>query len=156
VAAPKGNNFGLKLKEPDIRQEAYKKYCEHLAKGKSKRSFVFRSLDYSCHWQTLESYIKDKEEFDPLQMEYAKCDGYAEWEQVVEDSARGINKDANTASLQMLMRNKFDWDKPVADEDKYTKTQPVTIMLNDMDKLNAGSQLLQQADSKLPEREEED
>lgn len=106
-----GNENGVKLKDPDIRQEAYRQYCAHIAKGKSKRSFVFRHPDFSCHWQTLESYIKDKTEFDPLQMELALCDGYYRWEQVVEDSAEGHNKDANTASLQMLMRNKFGWDK---------------------------------------------
>jgi hypothetical protein len=111
IGPPLDNKNGIKLKDPDIRQEAYRQYCAHLAKGKSKRSFVFRHPEFSCHWVTLESYIKDKVEFDPVQMELAKCEGYARWEQVVEDSAEGKNKDANTASLQMLMRNKYDWDK---------------------------------------------
>lgn len=118
MAPPLANSNGVKLKDPDIRQEAYRKYCEHIAKGKSKKSFVFISENYSCHWQTLESYIKDKVEFDPLQMELAYHQGYARWEQVAEDSAEGLNKDANTASLQMIMRNKFDWDKEGAGRDK--------------------------------------
>ena len=117
MAASKGNQNGVKLKDSDIRQAAYKAYCEHLAKGKSKRSFVFRHPEFSCHYLTLESYMKDKIEFDPLQMELAYHEGYARWEQVAEDSAEGLNKDANTASLQMIMRNKFDWDKDRTDKE---------------------------------------
>lgn len=112
MPAPKGNSNGLKLKDPDVRQEAYKKYCEHLAKGKSQRSFTFEKGDLTCTYKTIESYISENPvEFPPLQKEIALCKGYQRWEQVVEDSAEGKNKDANTASLQMLMRNKFDWDK---------------------------------------------
>lgn len=123
-----GNKHGIKLKDPDIRQIAYQKYCEWLAMGKSKKSFTFRSPEYSCHWQTLESYIKDKNEFDPLQIELAKCEGCKRWEQVVEDSAEGKNKDANTASLQMLMRNKFDWDKQsVVTDTQPTESTQVTV-----------------------------
>jgi hypothetical protein len=118
-----GNKHGVKLKDPDIRQLAYQKYCEWLAMGKSKKSFTFRSPEYSCHWQTLESYIKDKNEFDPLQIELAKCEGCKRWEQVVEDSAEGKNKDANTASLQMLMRNKFDWDKQEKSSDNHVSEE---------------------------------
>jgi hypothetical protein len=125
--AMKGNKNGIKLKDPDIRQEAYKKYCEHLAKGKSKRSFTFETPEYSCHWQTLEAYIKDKAEFDPLQMEMAMRKGYNRWEQVVEDSAEGINGKANTASLQMLMRNKFGWDKEDKHQDKPNETLTISI-----------------------------
>ena len=61
--------------------------------------------------ETIEKYILDDKEFDPLQKRKAEAQGYAYWEQVVEDSAKGANKDANTASLQMVMRNKFGWDK---------------------------------------------
>jgi hypothetical protein len=108
---PKGNKYGLKLKDPQIRQLAYEQYCEHLAKGKSKKSWYFEHPEFSCTWQTMEEYINNQAEFNPLQRQIADSKGYARWEQVVEDSAVGVNKDANTASLQMLMRNKFGWDK---------------------------------------------
>lgn len=106
-----GNTYGVKLKDKEVRQEAYRQYCAHLAKGKSKRSFVFEHPELTCHWQTIESYMKDTEEFNPIQKEVALCKGYAHWEQVVEDSATGVNEKANTASLQMKMRNQFNWDK---------------------------------------------
>jgi hypothetical protein len=134
-AAPQENENGTKLKAPDIRQEAYRQYCSHLAKGKSKKSFVFRHPEYSCHWQTIESYIQDKIEFDPIHKELAICEGYAKWEQIVEDSATGANKDANTASLQMLMRNKYDWDKAEKDENKYGPSERIRVVLADIKKL---------------------
>jgi hypothetical protein len=110
-AAPKGNKYGLKLKDPDIRQIAYDDYCAHLAKGKSKRSWCFEHKDLTCTWETMEKYLKDETEFDPIKKHVAHTKGFKRWEGVVEDAAEGINKDANTASLQMLMRNKYGWDK---------------------------------------------
>lgn len=109
--APIGNKNGLKLKDAELRQQAFRQYCDHLANGKSKRSWYFEHPEHSCTWETIEKYLEDEVEFDPLHKKIAESKGYAKWEQVVEDSAIGINKDANTASLQMLMRNKFNWDK---------------------------------------------
>lgn len=43
MPAPKGNKYHLALKDPDIRQLAYQSCCNHLAKGKSKRSWVFEN-----------------------------------------------------------------------------------------------------------------
>jgi hypothetical protein len=109
--APLGNKYGVKLKDPAMRQRAYKAYCEWRAKGKSKRSFRFQEGKCKCIWETLESYLKDEDEFDPIHMKYAEAEGFGHWEQIVEDSATGVNEKANTASLQMIMRNKYSWDK---------------------------------------------
>lgn len=111
MPAPPGNSYGTKLKDSEVRQLAYKQYCEHIARGKSKKSWCFDHPQLRCTWNTMEKYIKDDKEFDPLQKEIAESQGYAHWESVVEDSATGKNQKANTASLQMLMRNKFGWDK---------------------------------------------
>lgn len=108
---PPGNKRGTKLKDPDVRQEAYKSYCEHLAKGKSKRSWFFEHPELTCTYQTMEDYIKDEREFSPIHMQTAMSKGYARWEQIVEDGAEGINQNVNPACLQMVMRNKFGWDK---------------------------------------------
>lgn len=106
-----GNQRGVKLKDPDIKQEAYKQYCTHLAKGKSKRSWCFEHPELTCTHKTFEKYLLDESEFPPEQQEIAESKGYAIWETIVESSATGENKKANTASLQMVMRNKFGWDK---------------------------------------------
>ena len=105
VGAPAKNKNGVKLKDPDIRQTAYLQYCEHLAKGKSKKSWYFEHPEFRCTWETLEKYLDNEVEFDPIHKKISEAKGYAHWEAVVEDSAVGKNQQANTASLQMLMRN---------------------------------------------------
>jgi hypothetical protein len=125
--APIGNQNGLKLKDPEIRQFAYSQYCEHLAKGKSKKSWYFDHPQLRCTWETMEKYLVDEVEFDPIHKRIAEAKGFAYWEGVIEGSATGKNKHANTASLQMLMRNKYGWDKlkdkepPIADAEQLKK-----------------------------------
>lgn len=115
-----GNKNGLKIKDQDLRQKAYKQYCEWLSQGKSGRSFTFVEGDLMCTGQTIQHYMASNPiEFPPIYKEIAESKGMAKWEQVVSDSAEGKNKDANTASLQMLMRNKYGWDKPQADPETH-------------------------------------
>ncbi len=111
MAAKKGNNNGAKLKTEELKKEAYAQYCAHLAKGKSKKSWCFEHPNLTLTWESMERYIKEDEMvFDPLQKKVAEIKGYNKWEEIAELSAQGKNK-ANTASLQMVMRNKFGWDK---------------------------------------------
>ena len=125
---PNESKNGLKLKDPDVRQQAFNEYCEWLAKGKSSRSFTFESDLLSCTGQTIESYIKNNPtEFPSYKKEIAFNKGLAKWEMVVEESADGKNKDANTASLQMLMRNKYGWDRK---EKEAEKTNPYIEIVN--------------------------
>jgi hypothetical protein len=110
--APFGSKNALKLKDPEIRQRAFEAYLAWIADGKAKASFTFDDGQNQCSWSTIDRYLKKfSEEFDPEKLIYAKAKGYAKWEQICEDSAKGINQKANTATLQMIMRNKFDWDK---------------------------------------------
>jgi len=110
----KGNKHAERLKTKELRQEAYGAYCAWIAKGKVARSFVFikdGEAGLSCVADTIEEYMeKYPDEFDPVLKQIAHAKGYAYWEQVVDDSAIGTNKDASTASLNLLMRNKFRWD----------------------------------------------
>jgi hypothetical protein len=110
-SAPLGNKNGVALKDPEIRQLAFKSYCDHLAKGKSIHSWYFEHGDYQCCYKTFKKYLENTLEFPPLKLDCAYAKGYAEWEQIAEESAKGINTRANTASLQMVLRNKFGWDK---------------------------------------------
>jgi hypothetical protein len=129
-----GNQYAKKLSTLELKKEAFAQYLAHLSKGKSKKSWWFDHPDLTLTWETMDKYIRDEPDiFDPLQIVQAKSKGYQIWEQVVEDSARGDNKDANTASLQMLMRNKFGWDK----EDHSNKQSNETLVekfLNILDK----------------------
>ena len=114
-----GNNNGLALKPPDVRQDAYLDYCAHLAEGRAKRGWFYDRNGFRCTWETMEKYIKDTLEFDPLHKLKAESNGYNLWEGIVMQSAKGNNKEANTATLQMLMRNKYGWDRADQVEEKH-------------------------------------
>ncbi len=110
-AQPENNNR-LFLKEEALRKKAYQAYCSWIAKGKLKTSFNFEIQGNKIYWRTIESYIKNYPlEMDTIHKEFAECKGLEKWETICEQSAEGLNTKANTASLQMVMRNKFGWDK---------------------------------------------
>lgn len=111
-SAPKGNQNAVALKDPKIRMKAFNQFCEHLSKGKSIQSWYFEDGEHMCCWETMVSYIeKNPLEFPAIKKKIAETKGYQYWESVCEDSAKGTNQNANTASLQMIMRNKYKWDK---------------------------------------------
>lgn len=108
-----GNKAAVKLKTIELKLEAYKQYCEHIAAGKSKSAWRLQHPEVSLTWRHMERYIREEPEiFDPTFKEIAECDSLNFWEQQVINAALGVNKDANVAALQMLMRNKFKWDRP--------------------------------------------
>jgi hypothetical protein len=114
-----GNQNGVALKNPKVRQKAYKLFCEHLAQGKSVKSWYYEDGDDLCCWETMVSYIqKYPLEFHPIHKKISETKGYQYWEDVVANSAIGVNPNANTASLQMIMRNKYGWDKQDHNSDK--------------------------------------
>lgn len=130
MGAEIGNKSAEKLYTPELRALAYKSYCEHLSKGKSKKSWIFKHEDISLTWETFEKYIKEyAHEFDSEEKKVAEAEGFNHWEGIVEDSAKGTNKDANTASLQMLMRNKYGWDKNEKNSDVPINPQFEALMM---------------------------
>lgn len=132
-----GNTYAKKLVTIELKKEVFASYLAHIAKGKSKKSWWFDNGEITITWQCMDSYIRDEPSlFSSLQIERAKSNGYQIWEQVAEDSATGVNKDANTASLQMVMRNKFRWDKE-DDDSRNSKGTLVERFLDQLDKLDA-------------------
>lgn len=136
MSAAQGNTYAKKLANQELKEEAFRQYLAHLALGKSKKSWYFEHPELTLTWQTMDTYIRDEPQvFNSLKIECAKCKGYQVWEQVAEDSAKGINKDANTASLQMVMRNKFGWDKEENDS-RNSKGTLVERFLDQLDKMD--------------------
>lgn len=112
MAPKKGNQHAKKLTSIELKQQAYREYCDHLAKGKDRRGWYFEHADLTLTSQTLEVYIQNEPDvFKPIQKQLALSKGFQKWEAVVEEVADGTNKEGNVAALQMLMRNKFGWDK---------------------------------------------
>ena len=128
-----GNTYAKKLTTDELKRKAFESYLAHIAKGKHKKSWWFEEDGITLVAATMDYYIKDEPHiFNAIQIEMAKAKGYEHWEQVAEDSAKGINKDANTASLQMVMRNKFGWDK----EDHSNKDSKETLVEKFLDVLD--------------------
>lgn len=137
--APKGNQYALALSDPKIRQKAYKSFCDHLAKGKAVKSWYYDADNHLCCWETMMSYIENNPgEFDPVHKKIGWSKGYQLWEKIADESAEGKNKKANTASLQMVMRNKYGWDKRPDTEEKQD-----TESLADLKKKAADGELTQ-------------
>lgn len=117
--ALKGNKHGIKLKDPNIRQEAFLQYCEWIADGKPRKAWCFEHPKYSCTWETMEKYVEQNpDEFAPIKKKIAHCKGYAKWFDKGERMAEGQKKDGNPAIYQMIMRNMYDWDKQSSDKDE--------------------------------------
>jgi len=112
VGAPKGNKRGVKLKRPDIRQEAYIQYCDWIAQGMPKKAWSFEHSEFTCCYRTMDKYIVDNpSEFPPITKEIAHCKGYRHWINEGKKMMIGEYKTCQPALYQMFMRNMFDWDK---------------------------------------------
>lgn len=112
MAFKKLNKSAVKLATDDLITEAFQDYCDHLRGGWTKGSWSFHKNGKAiCTHDTMDRYLEDRPDVcDSQQYKIAVAQGYKRWERVVNDSADGTNRKANTASLQMLMRNKFGWD----------------------------------------------
>ena len=112
-----GNQNGVKLKAPDVRQEAYKQYCAHIASGESKESFVFRHPELSCTYKTMDKYILNNPmEFPALHKEMAESESFNHWCTLGKKMMLGQVEKCQPAIFQMFMRNKFGWDKQSVEE----------------------------------------
>ncbi len=152
MPAPFGNQNATKLNTPELKAIAYASYCNHLALGKDKKSWCLED-PIELTWETMEKYIRDNPiDFDPLKKQIAEAKGYNRWEQVVEDSAIGKNKDHNTATLQMKMRCKFGWDR-VSRQDE---TDVVSVQHNQHCILEQVAELQRRAAASIVKKETEE
>lgn len=112
-------NFRTKhFTEPSERQEAYRAMCEAVKGGTSVDAFRFSKGERRVNGARIVEWIAENpDEFDIALFQDAYSHAYEGWEKIVEQSAKGENPDANTASLQMKMRNRFGWDKKKDDDD---------------------------------------
>lgn len=110
-----GNKYGVKLKDPDVRQEAFRQYCDHLASGFPKEAFFFDHPTHSVCWKTVERYIAENpSEFPAILVERAKAARYKHWLVEGQTLMRGGYKGGSPTVWQTCMRNifkNFGWDK---------------------------------------------
>jgi hypothetical protein len=106
------NTNAKKLKTIELKLEAYRQYCEHIAKGDCKKSWCFDHPNLTLTWITMEKYIaEDPVVFDPIQKEFAEARSYLHWLKLGKDMMTGEIPKCQPAIYQMFMRNKFKWDR---------------------------------------------
>jgi hypothetical protein len=113
--APPGNKLAVKLKDPDVRQEAYDQYCTHIASGLPKQAFFFDHPTHSVSWETMDRYIAENpSEFPAIKMEQAKSARYKYWLSHGSMLMRGKYKGGSPTVWTVIMRNIFKdigWDR---------------------------------------------
>lgn len=101
-----------KLHTKELKLEAFRQYCEHISKGRSKYTWYLDHPDVTLTWETFETYLaNDTEEIFSIEiLKTAQAHGYRFWEEFVIDCAKmSIPHDTN--ALAMIMRNKYKWDR---------------------------------------------
>ncbi len=121
---PLGNKRGVKLKDADVRQEAYRQYCAHIASGLPKEAFFFDHPTHSVSWDTMERYIKENpNEFPSIKMQQAKSARYKVWMEHGNQLMRGRYKGGSPTVWTVIMRNIFKdigWDREQISQDNQT------------------------------------
>ena len=126
--APKGNQRARKLTTPELKKAAYDQYCAHIAKGKPKEAWYFEHPDMTIIWETMEQYIKDfPADFPSINKKMAESQSYGKWFDKGEEMMTSQEK-CQPAIYQMIMRNKFGWDKE-SSADKEARRQGEETML---------------------------
>lgn len=117
-----GNNNGTKLKTPELRQKAYKAYCDWIADGWPKQSFFFEDGDACACWATLDKYIEDNpSEFDPFLMKKAQAKRFQHWLEAGNKLMNGKVKGGSPVIWMINMRNRFKdygWDAETKESPK--------------------------------------
>jgi hypothetical protein len=115
MAQPSNTN-GIKLKESDVRQEAYAQYCAHIASGYPKEAFFFEHPTHSVCYKTMDKYIKENPiEFPPYLLNHAKSLRYKHWLNEGKKLMQGQYRHGSPIVWQTMMRNIFkdiEWDAP--------------------------------------------
>jgi hypothetical protein len=119
MAPHKGNKFGTKIKDPTLRQEAFRDYCEHIAAGIPKKAWCFRKDGRTLTYQTIELYIRENpNEFDSNLVDAAEADAFKKLYLEGKDIMFGKYKNASPMTWQVIMRNvnrKHGWDSESLD-----------------------------------------
>lgn len=124
----KGNQCARKLTTQELKQQAYKQYCDHIGNGRPQKSWYFEHPELTICYKTMENYIKeDPNNFPPIQKEV----GYAKSLDIWFDKGKDMmdsEKRCNPAIYQMIMRNIHGWDKESVEEKIDKEKQERTLL----------------------------
>ena len=104
-----GNQNAVKLSTTKLKNEAYNQYCDHIARGGSKNTWYFEHPKLTLSYKTMDKYIAENPvDFDATQLDIAKSKGLEVWER---RGIRMLKGGGSPAVYQIMMRNKYGWDK---------------------------------------------
>ena len=118
MAAPKGNKNAVKLKTQAQKDAVYKDYCDHLSKGGFHKAWSYNKGGLLLSWVSIETYLKNDPDFDPLQKIAAEASGLKYWIELGKSLMLGKVDKCQPAIYQIFMRNLFGWDKKDSLSDK--------------------------------------
>jgi len=124
-----GNKNAMKLNTPELRKEVFRQYCEWISHGWSRKSFVFDHPDISITWETVEKYMRDfPEELNENDRKVAEAVALKYWESQGVAMMTGQMDKCEPAIYQMMMRNKFGWDKHESKREDTLETDVKTLL----------------------------
>ena len=152
------NRVAIRKDEPEIRQEAFKQYCDHLASGQPKQSFFFEHPTHSICWKTMEKYIDDNpSEFPTLLIEGAKSKRYQHWLKEGETIMKGGYKNGSPVVWQTFMRNIFKdigWDRREDAQSDELMAESKSILNQMSHAIETGIKLAQQPSKPVKDQSE--
>lgn len=117
-----GNTYAVKLKDDALKKKVYKGYCDHIASGKPKQSYVYEDGDFFVTWQTIDKYIEaEPHVFNPVLMDRARSQRYNLMMNEGFHLMKGKYKNGSPVVWQTIMRNMFrkeGWDVEVRESQK--------------------------------------
>lgn len=122
-----GNKNAVKLKDLEVKKEAYRQYCAHLASGYPKESFFLNHPTLSCCYKTIEKYIaSEPSDFPPILIEAAKAKRFQFWINEGMKLMKGEYRFGSPVVWQTIMRNMFKdygWERDDSKQASYTPEQ---------------------------------
>jgi hypothetical protein len=104
--APEGNKNGTKIKDAEMRQRAYKSFCDHIAEGYPQYAWFFDEDGYQLCWKTMRRYIDENPvEFPPLLMNRANSKKAKYWIDEGKKLMSGKYKGGSPVAWQTIARN---------------------------------------------------
>lgn len=114
MPAPLGNQNALKLTDDNLKKEAYRQYCEHIAAGNPKMSWAFIHPTEplkSLTSKTMDKYIRENPvEFPAILKDVAKASCFGHYMEEGKKLMRGEYRHGSPVVWQTIMRNIFKSD----------------------------------------------
>ena len=104
MAAHEGNDYAMKFKTPEERQQLCQDWCDWISDGRAKEGFPH------CDPQTFRVYCeKFPDDFDTQKIEAAERANFAWWEDASRKMMWMGAKDTNPSILIFNFKNRFKW-----------------------------------------------